>query len=366
MIHVTKTFIPDQEIYNQYLKRIWSSGWLTNGGELKQELEIGLCQFLNIKHINLTNNGTVPMLIALRNFCNQAEVITTPFSYIATSSSIVWQNCKPIYVDIDESYLTIDEQKIESAITSKTKAILATHVFGNACHLEAIEQIATKHNLLVIYDAAHCFGVKYKGKSLFSYGDISTCSFHATKIFHTAEGGGLVCNRDDLSHQLEYSINFGHKGYYDYYGVGINAKMSELHAAMGLSVLQNMSYIFAEYKRIIDEYTEQLNFEHFRTIRLRDGIEWNYSYFPIIFDNETLLLKALSLLNANQIFPRRYFYPALNTIDYLSGQKMPIAESVSKRILCLPLYAGLESSAIETICDIINSVVSASTAYLDL
>ncbi len=366
MIPVTKTFLPDEGTYNTYLKRIWRNGWLTNGGELKKELENSLCQYLKIDNIILTTNGTIPIQIALRNFCNEAEIITTPFSYIATSSSIVWQNCKPLYVDINEKYLTIDEQKIEESITPNTKAILATHIFGNACHIEAIEKIAKKYNLLVIYDAAHCFGVKYRGKPLFSFGDISTCSFHATKVFHTAEGGGLVCNREELSHQLKYSVNFGHKGHYDYYGMGINAKMSELHAAMGLSVLQNMNFIFAEYKRVIDQYSEQLNFERIRPLQLREGVVWNYSYFPIIFENEELLLKALSLLKANQIFPRRYFYPSLNTIDYLSGQRMPIAESISKRILCLPLYVGLEYSSIDTICDIINSVVMVSTANRSL
>ena len=209
MINVTKTFFPPREEYDNQLKRIWQNEWLTNRGELLQELEDKVKEYLGASNIIVMNNGTIPLQIALKILGNQGEIITTPFSYVATSAAIVWENCTPIFVDIHPEYLTIDETKIEAAITPKTTAILATHVFGNPCHIEAIETIAIKHNLKVIYDAAHCFGVTYNGMSLFEYGDVSSCSFHATKLFHTGEGGALFCKDEQIRHKMFYSHNFG-------------------------------------------------------------------------------------------------------------------------------------------------------------
>ena len=237
MIPVTKTFLPPQEEYQSILKRAWDKQWLTNRGELVLELEEKLKEYLSVKNILVTNNGTVPLQIALKLLADGGEVITTPFSYVASTASIVWENCTPVFVDIHPEYLTIDETKIESAITSKTTAILATHVFGNPCATEEIDRIASKHNLKVIYDGAHAFGVQYNGRSLFDYGDVSTCSFHATKLFHTGEGGALFCKDDVLNRKMYYSHNFGHKGQLDFHGLGINGKISELQAALGLSLL---------------------------------------------------------------------------------------------------------------------------------
>ncbi|PIF33775.1 dTDP-4-amino-4,6-dideoxygalactose transaminase [Flavobacterium sp. 9] len=358
MIPVTKTFLPPQEEYNSFLKRAWDKAWLTNRGELTIELEDKLKKHLDVSHLIITNNGTIPIQIALKLFGKGGEIITTPFSYVATSAAIVWENCTPVFVDINSEYLTIDETKIESAITPKTTAILATHVFGNPCHIEAIESIAKKYNLKVIYDAAHSFGVKYNNKSVFNFGDVSTCSFHATKLFHTGEGGAMFCNNDDIYHQLFYSHNFGHNGPLEFHGLGINAKISELQSAMGLAVFPYMNHIITERKKVVDFYSENLNFKTVSTIKIRENTEWNYSYYPLIFNSEATLLKVQEALLKENILPRRYFYPSLNTIDYVKGAEMPISESIASRIVCLPLYVGLSKETLEKITQIINTLTA--------
>ena len=354
MINVTKTFLPPIEEYQQQLKRIWKNEWLTNRGELVLELEDRLKEYINVNDVICMNNGTIPLQISLKIFGNQGEIITTPFSYVATTAAIVWENCTPVFVDIHPEYLTIDETKIEVAITSKTTAILATHVFGNPCHVEAIETIANKYNLKVIYDAAHCFGVTYKGKSIFEYGDVSTCSFHATKLFHTGEGGALFCNNKKFREQFYYSHNFGHKSAIDFYGLGLNGKLSELQAAMGLSVLPYMNDIIDGRKKVVDYYTTNLDFSKLKTMKIRENTEWNYSYYPVLFKSEEQLLKVQKALNENQIFPRRYFYPSLNNLNYINSNEMPISESVSERVLCLPLYRELTALELDNIISIIK------------
>lgn len=357
MITVTKTFLPSLERYNFYLKRAWDKVWLTNRGELTLELEQKIKTDYNINNVIITTNGTIPLQIALKLFGNNGEIITTPFSYVATSAAIVWENCTPVFVDIHPEYLTIDESKIESAITSKTTAILATHVFGNPCHLEAIEAIAKKHNLKVIYDAAHCFGVAYNNESIFNYGDVSTCSFHATKIFHTGEGGAMFCNDEATYKKLFYSHNFGHNGPLDFHGLGINAKISELQSAMGLAVYENLDFIFSERKKVVDYYNATLDFTKISNLKIREKTKWNYSYYPVIFDTEATLLKVEKALLKEDIVPRRYFYPSLNTIPYVNGKQMPISESIAARILCLPLYVGLSITDLTKITSIINKEV---------
>jgi dTDP-4-amino-4,6-dideoxygalactose transaminase len=255
-------------------------------------------------------------------------------------------------VDIHSDYLTIDQTKIEAAITSKTTGILATHVFGNPCAVEEIEVIAKKYNLKVIYDAAHCFGVTYKGKSIFEYGDISTCSFHATKLFHTGEGGAMFTNDNALLNTLFYHHNFGHKGKEDFQGLGINAKMSEMQAAMGLAVLPYMKTILEVRKRTVELYTH--NLKGVCTMKLRDETLWNYSYYPILFREESQLRSIQQLLNNENIFPRRYFYPSLNLLPYADKKPCPISENISLRVLCLPLFHDLDENSVLKICDIIN------------
>ena len=355
MINVTKTFLPPIEEYTLQLQRAWDNEWLTNRGALVLELEEKVKAYLSVSNIIMTNNGTIPLQIALKLLGNQGEVITTPFSYVATTAAIVWEHCTPVFVDIDPEYLSIDETKIEAAITDKTTAILATHVFGNPCNIEAIEAIAKKHQLYVIYDAAHAFGVQYKGKSIFDYGHISTCSFHATKLFHTGEGGAMFANDSQLQAKLFYSHNFGHDGPLAFHGLGINGKMSELQAALGLTVLPYMETILAERKKVVDFYNANLDFSNLQALKIRDNTDWNYSYYPVIFENEEQLLRTQKDLNEANVFPRRYFYPSLNTIEYSKGKIMSISESISSRVLCLPLYVGLREKELYTIISIINS-----------
>ncbi len=356
MIPVTRTYLPPQDEYQKILKRAWDKQWITNRGELIKELEENLKGYLGVKNIIITNNGTIPLQIAIKALALKGEIITTPFSYVATTSSIVWENCKPVFVDIHPDYLTIDETKIEAAITPATTAILATHVFGNPCAVDAIGAIAKKHNLKVIYDAAHSFAVKYKNESIFSYGDVSTCSFHATKLFHTGEGGAMFCNDDALNHKLFYSHNFGHNGPLAFHGLGINAKISELQAAMGLAVFPYLSTIIGERKKVVDYYTANLDFSNLRKLKIREHTEWNNSYYPVIFESEQKLLEVMARLETADIIPRRYFYPSLNTIAYCQGQTMPISESIASRILCLPLYVGLKEEEMAGICEIINKI----------
>lgn len=356
MINVTKTFLPPLEEYTLQVKRAFDEEWLTNRGALVKELEQKLINYLGINNIIITNNGTIPLQIALRLLADQGEVITTPFSYVATTAAILWERSTPIFVDIHPEYLTIDENKIAEAITDKTKAILVTHVFGNPCNIEEIDKIAKKHGLKVIYDAAHCFGVKYKNNSIFNYGDISTCSFHATKLFHTGEGGAMFAQNSELRNKLFYSHNFGHDGPENFHGLGINAKISELQAAMGLAVFPYMNKIIEARKQICAFYDLKLNFSNLQKLKIREGTDWNYSYYPLIFENEKTLLLTKNKLNENQIFPRRYFYPSLNKIQFINEKSMPISEGIASRILCLPLYVGIKDSDLNTICKIINSL----------
>lgn len=356
MIPVTKSFLPPIAEYTAQVQRAYDNNWLTNRGELVLELEQKLADYLQLEEskILLMNNGTIPLQIALKILGKGGEVITTPFSYVATTAAIVWEGCTPVFVDIHPDYLTIDETKIEAAITDKTTCILATHVFGNPCNVEEIERIAQKHNLKVIYDGAHAFGVKYKGKSIFEYGDVSTCSFHATKLFHTGEGGALFCKDPDLFHQLYYSHNFGHDGPLAFHGLGINGKMSELQAAMGLSVLPYMEKIITEREQAVQHYDRLLNFGTLQKLILRVGTSWNNSYYPIIAASEASLISLEQRLTAQQIVPRRYFYPSLHDLPYVHAQHMEVSKRISSSILCLPLFAGLERVAIERICSLIN------------
>jgi len=355
MIHVTKTFLPPIKEYLNILNKAWDEQWIANRGKLVLQLENKLKEYLGVTNILATTNGTLPLQISIKALDLQGEIITTPFSYVATTSSIVWENCTPIFVDIDLDYLTIDETKIEKRITNKTSAILATHVFGNPCNVEKIHQIAKKYNIKVIYDAAHCFGVKYKNKSLFSYGDISTCSFHATKIFHTGEGGALFTKNEDLHEKLFSYHNFGHKGQEDFTNLGINAKMSELQAAMGLAVLPYINKIIKDRENIVKFYLKEL--EYLKTIKIREDTNWNYAYFPIILKTEKELLKIKKGLEEHNIYPRRYFYPSLDRLPYTKESNCYISHDIVSRILCLPIYTGLSQIELKKICKIINRVL---------
>jgi dTDP-4-amino-4,6-dideoxygalactose transaminase len=360
LINVTKAYLPSIHEYAKYLEGIWERGHLTNHGPLVNELEEKLKDYLGVKHFFFVNNGTIAIQIAIKALELTGEIITTPFSYVATTSSIVWEQCTPIFVDIDSNTFTIDAAKIEAAITEKTSAILATHVYGIPCDVKAIEAIANKHGLKVIYDAAHAFGVKCYDKGVLNFGDISTLSFHATKLFHTVEGGAIVTNNDELAHRIGYMRNFGHKGQEDFWGMGINGKNSEFHAAMGLCMFPHIEEIIATRKILSETYEK--SFQEFGVELSRPQVNencyYNYAYYPVVFENEAQLLMVKDSLNAAYIYPRRYFYPSLNTLPYLQQvSKVPMAESIASRVLCLPLYHDLSADNIRRICTIIAEVL---------
>jgi dTDP-4-amino-4,6-dideoxygalactose transaminase len=350
VINVTKTFLPSFEDYTNILKRAWDKGWITNNGELVQELEQKLKQYLGVPHLLFCNNGTVVLQMALKVLGIKGEVLTTPFSYVATTGAILWENCTPVFVDIDKRNFCIDADELERAITEKTEAILATHVYGLPCDIDKIEQIALKYNLKVIYDGAHGFGTVYKGKALLSYGDISTCSFHATKLFHTVEGGCIICKDKEVYDQLFLFRQFGHI-YDDYITMGVNGKNSEFHAAMGLAIFPEITSIVAERKQLSELYDRFLsNYVQRPEMDLTD-LEYNYSYYPIVFKTTADLLHCKKYLEEGGVFTRRYFYPSLNTLPYVNGQSCPVSEEVSARVLCLPLYPQLSPAEVRKISE---------------
>jgi dTDP-4-amino-4,6-dideoxygalactose transaminase len=353
MIHVTKPFLPPKEEYDRYLNGIWQRNWVTNHGPLVNELELQLKEYLGVPHLLFLNNGTIALQIASKALQLKGEIITTPFSYVATTSSIVWEGCTPVFADIDAAGFNIDPLQIEQHITPRTSAILATHVFGNPCDVEAIEAIASKHGLPVIYDAAHCFGTTYKGRSVFNYGTISTASFHATKLFHTGEGGAVMTQDPQLHQTMAYLRNFGHESPVDFAMVGINGKSSELHAAMGLSVLPYMPVILQRRKELSARYDEALKDLAVQQQQLLEKQGYNYSYYPIVFETEELLKRSIEALNKQQVFPRRYFYPSLDTLNYVGEQQCPVSRDIAGRILCLPLYHDLSIEEIDMIAGIL-------------
>ncbi len=354
MINVTKPFLPPRDEFDHFIDGIWQRNWLTNNGPLVNELELKLKEYLKVPHMLYLNNGTIALQIAIKALGLKGEVITTPFSYVATTSSIVWEGCKPVFVDIDPGSLNLDPTKIESAITEKTTAIIATHVYGNPCDIDAIQQIATKHNLKVIYDGAHCFGSLYKGKSVFAYGDVCTTSFHATKLFHTIEGGAVFTNDPELLKKMSFMRNFGHHDSADHFAeVGINAKNSEFHAAMGLVNFKYINHILRSRKEQCLRYFHWLKVLEVPQLTIEPHVEFNYAYYPLILKNEELVLKVIKALEGNLIYPRRYFYPSLNTIKIYKGNSLPVSEALVQRVICLPLYHSLSSEEIDFVCRII-------------
>ena len=354
MIPVTKPFLPPQEEYQKYLDGIWTRKWLTNMGPLANDLELRLKEILKVKHLLFLTNGTVAIQMAIKALHLQGEIITTPFSFVATTSCIVWENCKPVFVDIDEDSLNIDAEKIEAAITDKTSAILATHVYGNPCDVEKIQRIAEKYNLKVIYDAAHAFGVEVGGKSIFEYGDISTCSLHATKLYHSIEGGLIITKDADLLKRLASMRNFGFNGPENFDELGLNAKNSEFHAAMGLANLKYLAKIQEKRKELSLRYDEKLQtLKAFRPF-WHPKSENNYSYYPIVFESEELMLKCIDELKAHEIFSRRYFYPSLaDSLPYTEKQQLSVTDELSSKVLCLPLYYDLTIEEVDMICRIL-------------
>ncbi|WP_075981918.1 DegT/DnrJ/EryC1/StrS family aminotransferase [Bacillus massilinigeriensis] len=353
MIPVTQPFLPPIGEYQDLLSKIWDEKWITNHGPIEQELERMLEEFLHVPSLTYVSNGTMALQLAIKSLGIRKQVITTPFSFVATLTSILWENCEPVFVDIDPRTLCIDANKIEEAITEDTEAILATHVYGIPCEVEKIETIAKKHKIKVIYDAAHAFGVKYKGKSILTYGDLSILSFHATKLFHTVEGGAIINNLGKkLGDILKRLRNFGFEGD-SYEFAGINAKNSELHAAMGICNLKYVEEIIQKRKEASKMYDLQLD-NRFARPYIANDVSYNYCYYPIILESEEDLLKIKENLEEHQIVARRYFYPSLNRLSYITSRKScPISEDISKKVLCLPLYSELSSTQIEKITDLV-------------
>lgn len=353
MINVTKPFLPPREEFDKFIDGIWKRNWLTNNGPLVNDLELKIKDYLKVPHMLFLNNGTIALQIAIKALKLKGEIITTPFSFVATTSSIVWEGCKPVFVDIDPGSLNIDPNKIEEAITSNTSAIIATHVYGNPCDIEAIQQIAARHSLKVIYDGAHCFGSIYKGKSVFAYGDITTASFHATKLFHTIEGGAVFTPDPELLKKMSFMRNFGHHGPDDFAEVGINAKNSEFHAAMGLANLKYVPELLRKRKEQSLQYDNWMKGLNVPKITISADVEFNYAYYPLILKSEEETLKVIKALEGNWIYPRRYFYPGLNTVSIYKGQSLPVSESIVNRVICLPLYHSLSPEEIDFISRII-------------
>ncbi len=353
MIPITQPFLPKKDEYQKYINEIWENNWLTNNGPNVRQLEDRLAKYLKIKEMLLVNNGTIALQLAIKVLGMKRKVITTPFSYVATTSSLVWEGCEPIFVDIDPDSLNIDPERVEEALGHGVDGILATHCFGNPCDVESLEFLSESRGKKLIFDAAHGFGSKYKDKSLFEYGDISISSFHSTKLYHTIEGGGIFSKDERWLEKVAFMRNFGHDGSEKFQGIGINGKVSEFHAAMGLVNLNYIDEILLDRKKLSVFYDTLLQHSGVRRPIVSSAGESNFSYYPIIFESERVLLEVKKRLEESDIFPRRYFYPALNSLDYVKSQSCPIAEDISKRILCLPMYYGLTESDQEKIAEIL-------------
>jgi hypothetical protein len=349
-IYVTMPSLAPLEEYVELLKGVWERGILTHNGPLVQQLENDLCVKLNIRNFVAVSNGTIALQMAIKALQLKGEIITTPFTWIATVSSIKWEGCTPIFCDIDPETLNIDATKIEALISDKTVAIMPVHVFGNPCNVEAIDSIAKKHNLKVIYDGAHAIGSTYNGKSLLEYGDITATSLHATKLLNTAEGGGCITVNSQLHEKLKRIRFFGHNHAKDIVEDGFNGKMTEVHAALGIANLKYYDEVLTDRKEKYALYKEALsNIPALTFQKIKQGTP-NYSYFPVIFESEAQLLKVENALNAENVFPRRYFYPSVNTYNNISVyQPSPVSEDIAKRILCLPLYLNLSLADLEII-----------------
>lgn len=356
-IFVTMPSLAPLDEYLELLKGVWERGILTHNGPLVQQFERDLCNKLGIENFVAVSNGTIAIQMAIKALELKGEIITTPFTWIATVSAIQWEGCTPVFCDIDPCTLNIDPERIEALITDRTVAIMPVHVFGNPCDVDAIEVIAKKHNLKVIYDAAHAIGSTHKDKSLLEYGDISATSLHATKLLNTAEGGGCISTNKNLHEKLKRIRFFGHNDEKDIVEEGFNGKLTEVHAALGIANLKYYEKILADRKEKYTLYKDALSeISSLRFQEIKFG-ESNFSYFPVIFETEQQLLKVEKKLNEENIFPRRYFYPSVNTYtNLIVYQPTPISEDIAKRILCLPLYWKLNQDIVETISEIVKNV----------
>jgi len=356
MIHVSKIYFPDKQKFLNYVEKIYESGWLTNNGPLVQELEKRLEAHLGVKNLLCVSSGTMALQLAYKLLELEGEVVTTPFSFVATTSSIKWEGLDPVFSDIDPETYNIDTSKIEKSLNEKTTAIVPCHVFGNACDIEEIDVIAKKNNLKVIYDASHAFDVTYKDESILSFGDVSAISFHATKFFHTIEGAALVIKDDALYEKAKIMRNFGIKNEDSVETLGINAKMNELEAAMGLCVLDEIDLILAQRQESYAYYVEHLkNYVQLQSFN-KDASQ-SYSYFSILLRSEEEMKAVRAALIENDIFPRQYFYPSLDTLSYVElRQVMTNSRDIASRILVIPMHSGVEPTVTEIIIETLEKL----------
>lgn len=357
MITVTQSVLPPLEEYVAYLTGIWERARLTNNGPLLLELEAELRRYLDVPYLHFTSNGTIALQLAIRVLALTGEIITTPFSYVATTSAILWEQCEPVFVDIDPHTFCLDANQLEAAITPRTSAILATHVYGYPCDVVKIADIARRHQLKVIYDGAHAFGTRVAGRSLLSYGDVATCSFHATKLFHTGEGGAIILNDEALSKKINLLKSFGHVGD-EHYALGINGKNSELHAAMGLCLLPRVAGFMEARAALHALYRQELAGLPLTYPAQPADTDYNYAYFPVLFADEAQLLAVKAHLAEQEIDTRRYFFPSLNQLPYLRGAACPVSEDVARRVLCLPFYPQLPPGLVRRIAGLVREMVA--------
>jgi len=363
-IYVTQPYLPDLKEFYPYLEAIWESKNLTNGGIFHQQLEEELCRHLGVKYISLFSNGTIALVVALQALGIKGEVITTPYSFVATTNSLVWNGISPVFSDIEPASMNLDPEKIEAAISKDTQAILPVHCYGSPCHVERIQEIANKHHLKIIYDASHAFGVKINGQSLLNYGDLSTLSFHATKIFNTFEGGAIISHSAEMKRRIDQLKNFGFVDEVTVVESGINGKMSEINAAFGLLQLKHMPEIYAERESVANIYNEGL--KNISGIVIpKDNLSQtsNHSYYPILVDKKFPLSRdeLYEKLKSNGIFSRRYFYPLISefpmykNIPSSTSSNLPVALRIASEILCLPIYPGLSKDDISKTINLLKS-----------
>jgi dTDP-4-amino-4,6-dideoxygalactose transaminase len=365
-IYVTQPFLPPLEEFQGYLQKIWENKWLTNAGPFHEEFEKELANYLGVKYISLFSNGTLALITALQTLRITGEVITTPFSFVATTHSLWWNGIKPVFVDIETKTYNLDPDKIEAAITPQTTAIMPVHVYGNPCDVEKIQKIADTYGLKIIYDAAHAFGVKINGNSIMNFGDLSVLSFHATKVFNTIEGGAIVCHDEKTKKRIDFLKNFGFADELTVVAPGINAKMNELQSAYGLLQLNYVDQLIDKRQKIASLYRAEL--ATIKGITFLDdinGVKHNYPYFPILIDQAVFGRsrdEVYENLKLENIFTRRYFYPLISQFPTYKGlpsaksENLIVAEHIAKQVLCLPIYPDLELGDVKLICNSIKNL----------
>lgn len=363
LITVTSPLFPSLEDFIPLLKDIWNRKWLTNNGHYHQELEKALAEYLGVKYLSLFTNGTLPLITALQAMRVTGEVITTPYSFVATTHSIWWNGLKPVFVDVEEETGNIDPEKIEAAITPQTTAIMPVHVYGTPCNTKRIQEIADIYGLKVIYDAAHAFGVKVNGESVLKSGNMSTLSFHATKVYNTVEGGALVCHDEATKKRIDYLKNFGFAGETTVVAPGINSKMDEIRAAYGLLNLKQVDKAIASRKATAEKYRAALkDVPGIRMLKDIEGVHHNYAYFPIFIDEKEYGMSRDALyakLQEHNIYGRRYFYPLISTfsaykgLDSANPKNLPVAHKLADQVLCLPMFAGLNDESEKRVIEVI-------------